>query len=191
MKRFYSSVLAIGILVSQASNAVVPTLALTFDTNVKKINMTSSQIAKVQTAEERIRNVIASQEFKDRIINFTYNGRKQFLSNNGLTNTQIYYKILNGAEKLYPSLNNAMDMGMKLYYENSNTVGWTSPSITYINVNTKYFNSYSSSQVSGNMVHEWMHKLGFGHTSYYTSVRKYSVPYAVGYIMAELAPKYL
>ncbi|MGE3610251.1 MAG: hypothetical protein AB7I27_11730 [Bacteriovoracaceae bacterium] len=191
MKKLIStSLMTVGILFSQVGMTSVPTLALTFDTNVNKINMSSSQEAKVQSAEEKMRSVIGSSEFKNRVINFTYNGKKQFLNNGGLTNTQIYYKILNGAEKLYPSLNNAMDMGMKLYYENSSTVGWTSPSLSYINVNTKYFNTYTSSKVAGNMMHEWLHKLGFTHTSYYTSVRKYSVPYAIGYIMAELAAKY-
>lgn len=189
-KSFLSLALALGLFSAQSSQAVVPTLALTFDTNVQTVGMTSTQEAKIQAAERRIRNVIGSEEFRTRVLNHTYNGRKTFLSNNGLTNSQIYQKILEGAEKLQPAKNNAMDLIVKLYYQNSTTVGYTTTSSKTINMNTKYFNKYTSSQVAHNMMHEWMHKLGFGHTSYYTSSRIYSVPYALGKIMNDLAPKY-
>ena len=182
--------LAVGLFSAQASLAAVPTLAKTFDTNVITVGMTSSQEAKIQAAERKIRALIASEAFRTRVLNHTYNGKKQFLSNNGLTNAQIYQKILEGAEKLTPSKNNAMDITVKLYYQNSSTVGYTTTSSKVINMNTKYFNKYTSSQVAHNMMHEWMHKLGYGHTSYYTSSRIYSVPYAIGKIVNELAPKF-
>ncbi|WP_408097105.1 hypothetical protein ACJVC5_18900 [Peredibacter sp. HCB2-198] len=182
--------LAVGMFSAQNTSAAVPTLAKTFDTNVTTVGMTSSQEAKIQAAERKIRAVIGSEEFRTRVLNHTYNGRKQFLSPNGLTNAQIYQKILEGAEKLSPAKNNAMDITVKLYYQNSSTVGYTTTTSKVINMNTKFFNKYTSSQVAHNMMHEWMHKLGFGHTSYYTSSRIYSVPYALGKIMNELAPKY-
>ena len=170
--------------------AAVPTAALTFDTNVQTINMTSSQESKIQRAEERIKGLIASEAFRSRVLNHTYNGRKTFVDNNGLTNAQIYQKILDGAEKLQPSKNNTMDLIVRLYYENSNTVGYTTTGTKTIYMNTKYFNKYTSSQVAHNMMHEWMHKLGFGHAKYYSTSRNYSVPYAIGKIVNELAPKY-
>lgn len=182
--------LAVGLFSAQASLAAVPTLATTFDTNVTTVGMTSSQQAKIQAAERKIRALIASEAFRTRVLNHTYNGKKQFLSNNGLTNAQIYQKILEGAEKLSPSKNNAMDITVKLYYQNSSTVGYTTTSSKVINMNTKFFNKYTSSEVAHNMMHEWMHKLGYSHTSYYTSSRIYSVPYAIGKIVNELAPKF-
>lgn len=189
-KSFLSLALVAGVFTAQASFAAVPTQALTFDTNVQTVSMTSSQEAKIQAAERKIRAVIGSSEFRSRVLNHTYGGKKTFLNNGGYTNAQIYQKILDGAEKLQPSKNNAMDLIVKLYYQNSSTVGYTSTSSKTINMNTKFFNKYTSSQVAHNMMHEWTHKLGFSHTSYYTSSRIYSVPYALGKIMNDLAPKY-
>jgi hypothetical protein len=39
------------------------------------------------------------------------------------------------------------------------------------------------------MMHEWLHKLGFGHSYYYSTSRNYSVPYGIGKIMMDLAAK--
>ena len=171
------------------SMATVPTLAETFATNVFMYNGTSSQRAKIDLAEQKLREVIHTKEFKNRVINFTYNGTKRFVDNKGLTNTQIYYKILNAAEKLLPVIDNELDLNIKTYYSSSSTVGYTSSNINYINFNTKYLKSYSLSETAKTMMHEWLHKLGFGHAYSYSTSRNYSVPYGIGKIMMELAAK--
>ena len=61
------------IIASQAAHAVVPTLALTFDTDVVTYSMTSTQEAKIQKAEYKIRKVIASETFRSKILNFINN----------------------------------------------------------------------------------------------------------------------
>lgn len=188
MTKIFLFLATFGVL-SQAK-AAVPTKALTFDTNITTYNMTSAQEAKIQSAERKIRAVVGSEEFRKRVLNFTYNGAKKFNNNNGLTNAQIYQKILDGAEKLQPAKNNAMDMGIKTYYQYSSTVGYTTTGSKNINMNTKYFNSYTANQVTRNMMHEWLHKLGFGHAVSYSKSRDYSVPYAIGSIMEELAKRY-
>lgn len=189
-KSFFSAALVASVVFAQASSAAVPTLAMTFDTNVTPIGTTSSQEAKIQSAERKIKDVIASDEFRTAVLNHTYNGKKTFVDNGGLTNAQIYQKILEGAEKLQPSKNNAMDMSVKLYYENSSTVGYTTTTSKTINMNTKFFNKYTASGVSHNMMHEWLHKLGFKHAVSYSTSRDYSVPYAIGNLMGKLAVKY-
>jgi hypothetical protein len=189
-KSFRSIALMTGLLSAQLSYAVVPTLAMTFDTNVTTIGTTSSQEAKIQAAERKIRAVIGSEEFRLAVLNHTYGGRKTFVDNKGLTNAQIYQRILDGAETLQPAKNNAMDISVKLYYQNSTTVGYTMTGSKTINMNTKYFNSYTSSGVSHNMMHEWLHKLGFTHAVNYSTSRNYSVPYAIGNIIGRLAVKY-
>jgi hypothetical protein len=171
--------------------AQVPNGALYFGFNVRTVNGTTTQKAKISSAIAKIKKVIASEEFRTRVINHTYNGSKTFVDNGGLTNLQIYNKIVGGAEILYPIINNMMDMEIEFYTNAfTSTVGYTYPNSTRIWMNTKFFNNYTSSEVTGNMFHEWLHKLGFKHTSYYTTARRYSVPYAVGYLMAELAAKY-
>lgn len=190
MKRFSTLAIAMAVVASKTSMAVVPTLALTFDTNVQTYNMSSSQEAKIQKAEVHIRDVIGSEEFRSRVLNHTYNGKKQFNYNNGLTNAQIYQKILEASEMLSPGKDNELDLKIKVYYENSSTVGYTTPSSSYINMNTKFLNSYTSREVARNMIHEWLHKIGFKHQTLYSKSRDYTVPYAIGRIMQELSAKY-
>lgn len=189
-KTFQSLFLALGILTANTTFASVPTEASTFDTNITTYGMTNTQESKIARAEEKIRAVIGSSEFRSKILNFSYKGVKKFFDNGGLSNSAIYAKILNGAEKLTPSKNNAMDMGIKVYFENSSTVGYTSTGSKHINMNTKFLNTYTANQVTRNMIHEWLHKLGFHHAVNYSSSRDYSVPYGVGKIMEQLAVNY-
>lgn len=169
----------------------VPALALSFKTNVYLYNLTDSQETKYNKAVALVKKVVGTEAFRTRILNHKYSGIKQFVNNNGLTNSQIYQSILDAAEKLQPAKNNTMDVGVKFYYTNNSVVGWTNTSITYINVNTKFFNQYDVNEVAGNLFHEWLHKLGYGHDSSATARRPYSVPYAVGYMIRDIGRNFL
>lgn len=169
----------------------VPALALSFSTNVELLNFSTTQAEKYNKAVELVKLVVATEEFRTRVLNYTYNGSKQYANNKGLTNAQIYQSVLDAAETLQPVKNNRMDLEVELYYENSTVVGYTNGSTTQIWVNTKYFNQYSENSVAGNLFHEWLHKLGYGHDSAATTARPHSVPYAVGYIMADIAQDFL
>jgi hypothetical protein len=170
---------------------VLPTAAYTFDTNVTYVNADATQTAKFDRALDIIKKVIATEEFRRRVLNFTYNGTKQFIDNNGLTNAQIYQVILDGAERLQPVVDNEMDLDVELYYEASSTVGYTYSNVSKIFVNTKFFNSYTPAGVAHNLTHEWLHKLGFKHAATYSVSRDASVPYAVGYIVGEIGKDFL
>lgn len=170
----------------------VPTQALSFSTNVKYLEgFAASDEDKYDQAVSIVKKVVATEAFRTKVLNHMWNGSKKFADNNGLTNAQIYQSILDAAEKLSPKKNNTMDVGVKLYYNSNNVVGYTNPSITYINVNTKYFDSYDANEVAGNLFHEWLHKVGYGHDSSVTAKRPYSVPYAVGYMIRDLGKKFL
>ncbi|WP_408097165.1 hypothetical protein ACJVC5_19200 [Peredibacter sp. HCB2-198] len=169
----------------------VPSEALNFQSNVTFVNFTASQREKMERAIEIIKLVVATDEFKNRILNYTYDGKKQFVDNGGYTNGQIYQLILNAAETLQPSKNNIMDAEVELYYENNNVVGYTYPNTRRIWVNTKYFNSYTAAGVAHNLFHEWLHKLGFTHAVNYTSSRNSSVPYAIGNIVGDIGRNFL
>lgn len=177
--------------VTESDFVTLPVLATTFDANIAFIDFTNAQKDKMEEAIEIIKLVVATEEFKDRVLNHTYNGKKTFVDNGGYTNAQIYQIILNGAEKLYPSKNNTMDADVELYYAANNVVGYTYPSSTRIWVNTKYFNSYTAAGVAHNLFHEWMHKLGFGHASSWSTSRDYSVPYALGDLVGEIGRDFL
>lgn len=174
----------------QATSSL-PLAATSFKTNVTYMNMTSAQKTKYNKAVSIVKKVIGTESFRKKVLNYMYAGRKQFANNNGKTNSQIYQSLLDAAEKLKPIKNNTMDLGVKMYYTNNSVVGYTNPSITYINVNTKFFNTYAANQVAGNLFHEWLHKLGYGHDSSPTSKRPYSVPYAIGYMVRDIGKSFL
>lgn len=187
MAKMILSLAIVSVLVSQSVIAAVPTQALTFETNVTIENATSTMEAKIRNAEELIKRVIATEEFKSRVIGHTYNGSRTYVDNGGFTNEQIYQKILDGAETLNKVTDNEMDLTMEMYYAANSTVGYTYANVSKIYANTKFYNNYSASTITGNMTHEWLHKLGFRHASSYSVSRDSSVPYAVGYIMRDIA----
>ncbi len=165
----------------------IPPEALLFDTKLKLIQFTTTDQEKIEQAADLVKRIIMSQEFKDAIVGFTYDGKNSFVDNNGLTNLQIYDRIIIAAERLTPAKNYVLDAEIQLYYEESTTIGYTYPSTTRIWMNTKYFNRYTPYQVAGNLTHEWLHKMGFTHDVAATPTRPYSVPYAVGYMVRRLA----
>ena len=177
--------------VTVKAGSTVPAQAMTFGSNIKFMNLTAAQKTKYNKAIAIVKKVVATESFRTKVLNFKYGGVKQFVNNNGKSNAQIYQSILDAAENLTPAKNNKMDLGVKMYYQASSVVGYTSTGITYINVNTKFFNSYTANEVAGNLFHEWLHKLGYGHDASATSRRPYSVPYAVGYMIRDLGRNFI
>lgn len=176
--------------VDTSTAAVAAHEASRWDARISLISFTKTQEDKVQDAIDLIKQVIASDEFKNKVINYTYGGKKTFVDNGGYTNAQIYQKILEGSEKLNPGKNYRMDLTIGTYYTSANVIGYTLPTANQIWMNTRYLNNFTPVQVASNMMHEWLHKLGFKHDYASTPSRPYSVPYAVGYIMKALAAKY-
>jgi len=170
-------------------STALPNEAYTFDTNIDFLNTTTTQQEKFDRAIELIKRVVATEEFRTAVINHTYNGKKTYVDNGGFTNSQIYQKMLEGAETLQPLKNNTMDMEVELYYAATSTVGYTNSGTTRIWVNTKYFNTNSIVGVAANLVHEWLHKLGFRHAVSYSTSRDYSVPYAVGRMISRIGSR--
>jgi hypothetical protein len=168
----------------------VPNEALIFEASVQFTNFNRNDEAKVYRALDIIKKVVASHEFRQRVINFSYQGKQAFVDNQGLSNQQVYHKILQGREDLRPVVDHRMDLDLQLYYSVFNTVGYTYPNTLRIWMNTKFFYSYTAAQVAGNIFHEWLHKLGFEHASSYSVARDASVPYAIGYLIEELGKQY-
>jgi hypothetical protein len=155
----------------------------------------SNGVALLEKARALLEKVVNSEEFKQKVIHFTYQGEETYVQNGGLTNLQIYNKIMAGAEEFpkQTESNHTMDLYTELYtsgWTGRNVIGYTNPSTATIFMNSYFFNYATADGVAGNMIHEWLHKLGFDHDYNSTSRRPYSVPYAVGYIAEELAAKY-
>ena len=144
------------------------------------------QDIKIREVLKRVKLVINSEEFKQRVLNHEFQGTKTFVDNAGLTNEEIYQKIMDGEEMLIPGVNHTMDLSLTMYYTNNSTVGYTYADTTMVWMNSKFFNSYTYGEAGGNVVHEWTHKLGFEHSYYNDYARPYSVPYAIGTIIEDL-----
>lgn len=176
---------------SQVDAVVVPTEAYTFGFNIKTIRMERQKEAKLDKAVMLLQEVFASPEFKKRILSHRFNGKRRFAMNKGLSNAEIYRRIIKGVERLHPYANNAMDVEIELYSDyNSIVLGFTNPRSKRIWMNRKYFNKHSPAKLASHLTHEWLHKLGFDHEREKCHNRKYSVPYAVGYIVKDIAKNY-
>lgn len=159
---------------------------LTFTVNYVLRDFSAQQAQKMDEAIEKLVAIVNSEKFKQRVLNHTYNGVLTFVDNEGLTNREIYERLMQGSETLNPAIDSEMDIDITLYYSNNSTVGYTYPNSERIWVNDKFFRSNSLGRVAANVIHEWTHKLGFDHDFNRTTRRNYSVPYGIGTIVRQL-----
>lgn len=179
-------------VVKGATASIIPPEAFIWETNLKMRNFSHEQEEKVKKAAEIIRKVVASEKFREKVLSYSHKGKKEFVNNHGFSNAEIYQKIIDGAEIIgNKSKNNAMDVELELYHQATKTIGYTYPNTTRIWMNTKYFDKYTPEKVADNLMHEWMHKIGFTHEMAWDEDRDHSVPYAIGYIVEELAAEHL
>jgi hypothetical protein len=182
--------------IPEITSELPPDPATTFKVNITfgaSSYNTLARRTKYLKAVEVVKKVVADAEFKNRIEGFLYNGYMQFAfmsTDPCKTNDCVYQHILQGNEKLSPALDNELDLEVRFYYASTTTVGYTYANVNYIYVNTKYFDTYQLNSVAANMVHEWLHKMGYGHDSSATTRRPFSVPYGVGSIVRIVGDKY-
>jgi len=160
-------------------------------------NFNDAQYEKLLQAKQLVEMIINSAAFKERVLNFTYQGEKTFVQNNGMTNQQIYDYLMSGAE-MYPaqtSVDHQMNYDLVLYkpkwYQSKKVLGYTSQDTNIIHINKNFYNKADINEIAMNMVHEWIHKMGFDHDFKSTARRPFSVPYGVGYIVRDLGNKFL
>ncbi len=150
---------------------------------------TDARIAKYKKAIEILKKVVSLSAFKSRILNFDSPYTNDKFYDTTKTNTEIFHHILDGNEILSPTKDNELDVEVEFYYAYTSTVGYTYPNTKRIYVNTKFFDGYVPSSVAANLMHEWLHKLGYKHAQSYYPSRDYSVPYAIGSMVRELGSK--
>lgn len=143
---------------------------------------------KLYRSFEVLEEVVNSEEFKDRVINFKNSkGERSFASNKGLSNEEIYQIFMEGRETLQQNTPGEMNFFLKLYNKSwSRVIGYTSGDTNVIHMNWKFFKNFAPHQVASNLAHEWTHKIGFDHRS---AKEHDSAPYAIGYIIGEMAER--
>jgi hypothetical protein len=169
---------------------------------LRHTNFNESEARKVQEATEHFHEAINSPEFKEFMLNFSYEvqscsgrwcwrkcsvtDRSEFKRNNGLSNEGVYNQLLTGEETLRPGVDREIDVDLELDRRYKRGVlGYTYSSSKSQWIYNSFFRNGEVHDVAGNIAHEWVHKMGYGHASKDNSTRKYTVPYAVGYFVRD------
>jgi hypothetical protein len=150
---------------------------------------TGLQYDRLQASFTILEKVVNSQAFKEKVIGYINGrGKREFQSNKKLTNEQIYLKLMEGRELLGPETPGVANLYIWKYYKRGRVIGYTSPGASkWINVNWNYYAGFKEPSMAGNIFHEWIHLMGF----YHSSASDYdSVPYAIGRIVVNLAALY-
>ncbi len=166
------------------------------------------QKVKFEKALAIIEEVMNSEAFKHKVIGFidSRNERKynkNYLWDNSdkrLTNEDIYNVIMDGNEKMRPNTLGEMNFNSwvkecTLWQTARNpiwcfqVIGSTEPhSSHWITLNWNFYQNFETHEMVANMVHEWIHLLGFIHGE---SNLEEEVPYVVGKIAGEVAKNLL
>lgn len=142
----------------------------------ERVNFTPEEIEKHEKAVEEAFIVLNSQRFKNKFL------ETKLSSTEGLTNLQIYEKLMSGYDEFNKEVDRDIDVSVEMYYKNNKVVGYTYPTTHKTFLNRKFFKSFDTADVACNLVHEYLHKVGFDHKS---AKEHTSVPYAIGYLVEE------
>ena len=157
----------------------------------KHQQFTEKEVFKLANALNVLQIVVNSQEFKTRVLAFTYRGEFRFFETN-LSNARVYDMFMSGRQYNEQTDDYEMDIDLTIYHSRwSSTVGYTYPNTVRTWINRKFFSRYGLAEICGNVAHEYCHKIGFEHSVHPTPSRPFSVPYGIGNIVEELAKKYL
>jgi len=164
------------------------------------------QKARYEKAVAIIETVLNSDEFKRKVLSYKRSDgsrlyQKNYLWSNKaetLTNEEVLSVIIRGDEKMRPGTFNEMNINSWVKKCNwwqragiwcRKVIGSTSPSSSFmIKHNWKFYKNYETHQMVANIVHEWLHLLGFLHGN--ENMRE-EVPYVVGSIAGEVAQQLL
>lgn len=151
-----------------------------------------AEAEKLRQATTLLSRVLGSEEFRQRVLDHSRRAGPGFADNDGLDNAQVYEKLMAASESFAAEPDGEVDLQVEirdLGWRGRNVVGYTYPNVPTITQNRRFFANSSPAEIAGNLAHEWVHKLGFGHDFRSTAQRPDSVPYAIGNLVEELARK--
>jgi hypothetical protein len=144
---------------------------------------------------DKLMNSINSEEFKHRVKNYSFmeggqivnNFKSPEVSGKYMTREEIYEYIMSGRDKFNDEEDGDIDIKIELYNNRfSSAVGYTYPNTWKTWINLKFFGYFSDAEVAANIIHEYMHNLGFDHPFRETPTRRHTVPYAIGNIIKDI-----
>lgn len=164
-----------------------------FSVNIQYLSgYDESQEKFVKSAMGKFEKAMNSDLLKQKIIGFAGISGGGFEENTGLTNQQVYEKLMSGSEAYMPAANFSADLFLVLREADVPPllsyppIGFGLPGTKEIITYSWWFNTASEARYAGHIAHEWSHKVGFNHSFDFTPTRQFSVPYAFGNIIEEL-----
>jgi hypothetical protein len=132
------------------------------------------------TAIRFFEDAFKSNFFRESILSFNFN--KKY--NLGLTNEQIYYRLMLASEINGNVAYNTADLFLEMLFEpgDGRTIGFVRSNTNIICTYYQFLASLDIAKLTGHFAHEWTHLLGFGHpidTGLNLAYLKKTVPYAV------------
>lgn len=180
---------------------------LTVNPEVTLFPNNQRQKEKFEKALSILEEVLNSESFKSKVLAYKResNGKREFQkaylwrdSSKTLTNEDVLKIILAGNEKMRPHTENEMNINSYVkvckWWQKAGVwcrkvIGSTSPSSSrWIKLNWKFYAKFEVHQMVNNLVHEWIHLLGFLHGSEHM---REEVPYVVGKIAGVVAQEIL
>ena len=163
-----------------------------FRTNLKSSNFFTNDLIKLNKAVKYVEEFVNSEEFKTLVLNFKFTDYDEVIypgfHYTPFTRQGILSTILSGSEVLTPESDGEADIQIELDTSwTLNVIGYTYPTTPTQWIYAKFFRNWSAEEIAGNIMHEYMHKLGFDHEYQYTFNREFSVPYALGYACEKYA----
>jgi hypothetical protein len=143
----------------------------------------SAEQQKFKDACQLLENIIISDSFTKKVL------ATNFTESNGMSPRQILDLLLSGKDNHNQLSDNALNVYVNLYYQNTSTIGYTYANNIWTWINRKFFSKMTPGEIAGNILHEYMHRLGFGHIRrwFFKSKMLTTVPYQMGIIVEELA----
>ncbi len=168
----------------------------------------TAQKERYERAQLILETVLNSYEFKRRVLSYKRSSdgkrlyQKNYLwndSDNRLTNEDVFSLVMKGDEFMLPDTIAEMNLYANVKQCNwfmsrvsvwcRKVIGSTNPGQSkWMTLNWKFYKRFKTSEMVSNIVHEWLHLLGFLHGN--VNMRE-EVPYVVGSIAGQVAAEYL
>lgn len=156
-----------------------PNGKLRFTQNLKELILHSSQL---------LDHAIHSESFRESVINYNWEddqGRKyhRFHMSHNLRNSVVYNRIVSGKDIFEKTQkpDGILDFELFPFLSRPSHKAYTKPNSKRIFINVSWAKNSNELGILGNLIHEYCHNLGFGHSRNGKLVKYYThtVPYAI------------
>lgn len=125
-------------------------------------NCTQKEIEFIRKAEVKMNEVVVGQCFQDQL------AKVPLIQTKGLTPKAVVESLIHAG----------IEIDVTMYYTSKRVLGYTIDGVNKEWINRRYMLSWNICDLGSLLTHETSHKVGYDHSYYPNSTRKYSVPYA-------------